>query len=71
MTLIEQIHASSVIDNLDMALTPLQTILGVVDGGYASHYWSGPFEDAWPTQTQEERVKALRDYMDHELDLAL
>lgn len=71
MTLFDQIHASSKLDNLDDAIRPIQEILGQDDGGIAGNFFSGFYEDGWPQATIERRVYLLIRYIAHELNMTV
>lgn len=66
-TLFAQIEASSLIDDLDEAIRPIQEILGQDDGGPAGIFFSGPDGDRWSTATESDRAEVLRLYVEFEL----
>ena len=67
MTLIEQIKASAEVADLDEALRPVQELIGVTDGGVASHFFSGANEASWPNAAPAWRCAVMADYIAYEI----
>lgn len=69
VTLREQLAISAHIDDLDEAVGKIQEIISVTDGGPASHFFSGPNEDAWPDASLAWRHSILCHYVAYEMAL--
>jgi hypothetical protein len=68
-TLFELIRQAARCADLDNnpALGEIQDSLGQPDGGLASHFFSGPNGDSWPSLSEQARRLMLIEYVETEL----
>jgi hypothetical protein len=64
--LIRQAATSADLDD-NSALGAIQDALGQTDGGFASHFFSGPNGDSWPSLSESARRLMLVEYVRAEL----
>ena len=59
---------AAAMDDLDDACAHVQGAMGIIDGGFAGAFFSGPNEEEWADRTPEERAFLLLAYVENELE---